>query len=116
MAVVFGLLGLYSVLLGKALEWWPFALAAVFLVLAFARPDWLALPNRLWMRFGELLHGIVSPMVLAVLFFGVVTPIGLAMRLSGKDPMGRRPDPHSQSYWIKREPPGPEPSSMKNQF
>ena len=53
---------------------------------------------------------------LGLLFYGVLTPIGAAMRLTGKDPMRLRLEPGASSYWIPREPPGPPPDSMNNQF
>lgn len=56
------------------------------------------------------------PIVMRLLFFGVVTPIGVAMRLAGRDPLRRRHDPAASSYWILRRPPGLSPVSMKRQF
>ena len=53
---------------------------------------------------------------MAVLFFAVVTPTGLAMRLAGKDPLRLRFDRRAASYWIHRSPPGPEPETMKRRF
>ena len=63
--------------------------------------------NRLWLRFGLLLAAVVSPIVLALLFYLTIAPIGFMMRLAGKDPMRSRRDPNATSYWIRREPPGP---------
>jgi hypothetical protein len=59
---------------------------------------------------------LAVPIVMRLLFFGVVTPIGLAMRLTGRDPLRRRHDPTATSYWIVRRPPGPSPVSMRRQF
>jgi Saxitoxin biosynthesis operon protein SxtJ len=94
--------------------WLP--LAAVFAVLAYAAPRMLAPLNRLWAKFGHLLHTVISPLLLAILFYGCVTPIGFLMRLSGKDPMRRGFKPAENSYWIIRKPPGPSPETFKNQF
>ena len=63
-----------------------------------------------------LLHRFVSPLALGVLFFAVVTPIGLAMRLMGKDFLHLRRKRNTTSYWIDRVPPGPAADSLKNQF
>jgi hypothetical protein len=63
-----------------------------------------------------LLHSIVSPVALAILFYGVVMPTGLLMRLLGKDPLRLRLDSRAASYWIERTPPGPDAESLKNQF
>ena len=76
----------------------------------------LAPLNRLWMKFGGLLHRFVSPIVLGLLFFVVITPMGLAMRMLGKDPLKLRADTQSKSYWIDRTPPGPRPDSFIDQF
>jgi hypothetical protein len=59
---------------------------------------------------------LAVPIVMRLLFFGVVTPIGVAMRLAGRDPLRRRHDPSASSYWILRRPPGPSPVSMRRQF
>ena len=88
----------------------------IFLLLAALVPGVLAPANRLWTKFGLLLHHIVSPIALGILFFLVVTPTGLLMRLFGKDPLRLRFDPDADSYWIKRDPPGPAADSLKNQF
>jgi predicted membrane metal-binding protein len=97
---------------------WPWWLtgATVFLVLAYAAPKTLAPLNRLWMKFGLLLYRIVNPLTMGFLFFLVMTPMGVVMRVFGKDFLRRRRDPAAPSYWILREPPGPAPDSMKNQF
>ena len=68
------------------------------------------------MRFGLLLHRIVNPLVMALLFFLVVTPIALLMRLFGKRPLHLKTEPDAATYWIPRDPPGPEPDTMKQQF
>ena len=93
-----------------------FSLAALLALLAYAAPGLLAPLNRLWATFGRLLHAIASPLVLGILFYGCITPIGLLMRLAGKDPMRRKFEPAAKSYWIVREPPGPAPETFRNQF
>ena len=79
-------------------------------------PAALAPLNRVWTRFGLLLHRIVSPVVLGVMFFVVVTPTGLLMRALGKDPLRLRLTVTQRSYWIDRQPPGPAPDTLNNQF
>ena len=74
------------------------------------------LPNRLWLRFGLLLNRIISPVVLAFLFYVVVTPMGMLMRAFGKDSLRLRRADADASYWIKRDPPGPKPDSFHHQF
>ena len=114
--VVFVLLGLAPLFFGDTIRLWALALAAVFLVLSLAHPQILAPLNLFWTKFGLLLHRIISPVIMALLFFGVVTPIGLLMRLFGKRPLSLEFEPKIISYWIEREPPGPDPQTMKQQF
>lgn len=90
--------------------------SAVFLILALTCAAVLAPLNRLWFRFGLLLNRIINPLVMGLVFFTCVVPIGLVMRLLGKDPLRLRFDPAARSYWIVRTPPGPPPQDMKNQF
>lgn len=118
MAVFFAIVGLWPLVVGAAPgpRWWALAVAAIFGALALIRPAALAPLNRLWLRFGLLLAKIVSPVVLGLLFYATVAPIGLVMRAFGKDPLRLRRDPAAKSYWIPREPPGPTPDTMKNQF
>ncbi len=115
-AVVFGVVALSPLWDGRAPRWWAAAAAAVFLVLAIGAPRLLRPLNRLWHRFGLLLARFVNPLVLGLLFYFVVTPMGLIMRMAGKDPLRLRWQPQADSYWIERAPPGPKPETMKNQF
>ena len=115
-AVVFAIIGLFPLIGGSSVRWWSLIVAGVFLALAFSVPKLLSPLNRLWMRFGLLLHRIVNPLVMALLFFLVVTPIALLMRLFGKRPLHLETEPDAESYWIPRDPPGPEPETMKQQF
>jgi len=96
-------------------EWW-LAEAAVFLILALAWPRSLQPLNWLWTQFGLLLHRIAQPVAMGLLFFTTIVPMGLLFRAMGKDFLRQRFDPSARSYWIMRNPPGPEPGSFKNQF
>jgi Saxitoxin biosynthesis operon protein SxtJ len=115
-AVFFALLAALS--LWRGTERWPIwlSLACVALALALIAPQLLAPLNRIWAKLGLLIHHVVSPLFLALLFYGSVVPVGFLMRLSGKDPLQRRYEPNSGTYWIKRLPPGPDAASFKNQF
>lgn len=95
---------------------WAVEISLVFCVLAVFIPTILAPLNRLWARVGLLLHSIVSPVALAVLFYGVVTPTGFIMRLLGGNLLRLSFDRNAESYWIERTPPGPDAESLKNQF
>ena len=121
---VFGLVfaGVFLVIAGWPLihggtpRWWALGVSAVFGVVAWVKPVLLARLNRLWMKLGILLGKVISPIALGILFYGVMTPMGAAIRLAGKDPLRLKRDPAAYSYWIPRAPPGPPPDSMTNQF
>jgi hypothetical protein len=104
------------VLSGGAPRWWALAVAGVFLAVSIFRPALLAPLNRLWTRFGLLLNRVVNPIVMGLLFFLIITPIAVVMRVMGKRPLQTDLDRTAASYWVKREPPGPAPESMKQQF
>jgi hypothetical protein len=114
--VVFLILGLFPMLDGGALVLELVAIAGLFLAVALVFPRALGPLNRLWTKFGLLLGAIVNPIVLGIIFFCVLTPIAIAMRLAGKDPLRMKPAPDAHTYWINRTPPGPAPESMKQQF
>jgi hypothetical protein len=95
---------------------WALGIAAAFFLAALLMPAVLAPLNRLWFKFGMLLHRVVSPLVMGMLFYVVVTPIGLLMRLFGKRPLNLEFETAETSYWILRQPPGPAPETIKNQF
>jgi len=97
---------------------WPYWLAAavIFAVVAFYRPSLLAPLNRLWTKLGLVLFAVVSPLVLGIVYYGCITPVGWLMRLSGKDPLRLRFEPERKSYWEARRPPGPPPDSLMKQF
>ena len=115
-AAVFAIIGSWPLVHGNTIRLWSLGVAAAFLVLALAAPKTLAPLNRLWMKFGLLLHAVVNPIVMAFLFFSTVTPIALIMRIRGKDPLRLKLDPAARSYWIDRTPPGPAPDTMPRQF
>ena len=115
-AVLLAAIGLWPLLDGAPPRGWPLAGAGTFLAVALVRAAWLAPLNRLWFRFGLLLQRIAHPVVLAIIYFAVVTPTGLVLRALGKDPLRLRRDPDAATYWIRRDPPGPEPESMTRQF
>jgi len=90
-------------------------LAVVFLALTLFMPIALRPLNKAWYKFGLLLGRVVSPIVLGILFFVLITPIAIVMRLAGRDPLKLRKQ-NVQSHWIDRSPPGPESTSFKDQF
>lgn len=92
------------------------AVAGAILLVAFVAPALLRPFNRLWFRFGLLLHRIVTPVVMGLIFFVAVTPVGLAMRVFDRRALSLKFEPGTESYWIHRTPPGPPPGSFGNQF
>ena len=115
-AAVFVLIAGWPLFYGDAPRWWAAGVAAIVAVTAVAKPVLLAPLNRQWIKLGLLLGRIVSPIALGILFYGVITPIGILMRLTGKDPLRLKLDAGADSYWLPRKPPGPPPDSMTNQF
>jgi hypothetical protein len=94
---------------------WELVLAAVFLIVAWISPGLLSRLNRAWAWIGRGLNSLVSPLLIIVLFYGVVTPVGLAMRAFGQDPLRLRRGAKAATYWIdSRE--GSEAPDMRRQF
>lgn len=112
----FAALAVYGALVGRPAVWLFTGLAICFVIVALVRPAILAPLNRAWFRLGMLLARLIQPLVVGAVFFLVVTPIGLLLRALGKDVLRMRYDPAAESYWIKRDPPGPAPNTMDRQF
>jgi hypothetical protein len=115
-ASVFALISVQPLASGHEVRWWALTVAAVILAVALLNPKRLNRFNRLWFQFGTVLHRLVTPIVLGLMFFVTFTPIALVARALGRDPLRLRLDPAATSYWIIRVPPGPPPESFKNQF
>lgn len=113
---VFALLSLWAWWRGAVWAPWPAGLGALTLLVTLVRPTLLHPLNRQWMRLAELLNRVVSPLVLGLIFFGLFTPVAWGMRLRGRDALRRRFDPSASTYWIERDPPGPDPKSLPNQY
>ncbi len=92
------------------------AIGGALMLLGLIAPSLLSIPNRLWMKLGVLLGIIVTPIVLGLIFLSTFVPIGFLMRLRGYDPMRRAEKDPGESYWIVRDPAGPDPKTMPNQF
>jgi len=114
--ILFVVIGLWPLWSDGDVRNWSLILAAFILAVALIRPALLAAFNRAWMKFGLLLHKITNPIIMGLIFFLAVTPTALIMRAMGKDPLRRKFDQSAPSYWIDRDPPGPEPDTMKQQF
>jgi hypothetical protein len=113
---VSGLAGAWMLWKDKGFAGVAFGIAALFLLAALAYPRILRPLNIAWMHLGLLLNRVVSPIVMGVIYFVLFTPIAAVMRLRGRDVLQRRFDPARDSYWINRDPPGPDGSSFPRQF
>ena len=112
-SIVFLIVALYLVTNSQEYIVWAFIVSVVFLLLAFFAPGLLSWPNKIWTNFGNFLGSIIAPIFMGLVYLLTVLPIGLIMRLIGKDIIRQKIDKNAKSYWIKRkEPIGP----MKNQF
>ena len=91
----------------------PLYISLVFLILGLINSKLLTPLNKLWFKLGMLLGAIIAPFVMMLVFFIVVTPIGLIMKLMGKDLLNKKINKNVKSYWISRKDPM---GTMKNQF
>ena len=112
-AAVFTIIGFYPLWYNENIRLWACIIAFIFLFFGIFFPKILIVPNKLWFKLGLLLGAIVAPIVMGMIFFLTVTPIGIIMRLFGKDVMNQKIKKNAKSYWIKRN---KSVSSMKNQF
>ena len=110
--VVFLIISLFPILKGNDIRIWSLLVSLTFLILGLINSNVLSPLNKLWFKFGLLLGNFISPIVMGFVFFLVVTPIGLFMRLIGKDLLNLNKK-NVKSYWIDKT--GPK-SKMKNQF
>jgi len=110
--IVFLVIGIYPILNGDEIRYWSLIISIIFLILGILNSKVLTPLNKIWFRFGIFLGKIISPLVMAIIFFFVVTPIGLIMRFIGKDLLNLKFN-NDKSYWIEKK--GPK-SKMKNQF
>jgi hypothetical protein len=115
-AGVFTFFALAPLSKGHDVRWWALGIASLFIVSALAFPHVLAPLNLLWYRFGQLLHRIVSPVMLGLMYFGLFVPFAVFLRMIGRRPLALNFDRKAPSYWILRAPPAPAPNSMKQQF
>ena len=111
--IVFVLIAIYPLINQEEVRIWSLVISALFLFLGLLNSKILTPLNKLWFKFGILLGKIISPIIMGLIFFLVVTPIGFLMRLFGKDVLNLKLNNKKSSYWIEKV--GPK-SKMKNQF
>src|SRR5437773_6466850 len=100
---IFMLIGCWPLVRGLSPRWYLVVPAGLLIIFGALAPRALAPLNRAWMKLGLLLHRVVAPLLMGIVFFGVVLPTGLVMRLRGKDLLRLKIDPRAASYWIVRE-------------
>ena len=110
--IVFLIIALYPLTYSDEIRIWSAIISLIFLALGLFNSKILTPLNKLWFKFGIFLGKIISPIIMGIIFFLVVTPIGLLMRLLGKDLINLKYN-NNKSYWIEKK--GPK-SKMKNQF
>ena len=110
--IVFLLVSIYPLINDEEIRIWSLIISLIFLFLGLLNSQILTPLNQIWFKFGIFLGKIVSPLVMGIIFFLVVTPIGLTMRILGKDLLNTEKF-RNKSYWIKKK--GPK-SKMKDQF
>jgi hypothetical protein len=109
--ILFFVIGLYPLISSGTIRIWSIILSLVFFIITIIKPNLFTSLNKLWIKFGILLGKIISPIVMGFVFFFVVTPIGIFMKILKKDVMGLKRG--ASSYWINRE---DKLQSMKKQF
>ena len=110
--IVFMLISLYPLLNSGNIRFWALIISLIFLFFGILNSQILNPLNKLWFKFGIFLGKIISPLIMAIIFFLVVTPIGILMRILNKDLLNLKFN-KSKSYWIEKN---EQKSKMKNQF
>ena len=110
--IVFFIITFYPLIHNGEIRIWSIIISLIFLILGLLKSKILAPLNKLWFKFGMFLGKVVSPLIMGIIFFLVVTPIGLFMRFLGKDLLNLKYN-KNKTYWIEKK--GPK-SKMKNQF
>ena len=110
--IFFLIISIYPLINDQSIRYWALIVSIIFLIFGLLNSKILTPLNKVWFKFGIFLGKIISPLIMSIIFFLVVTPIGLLMRLFGKDVLKLKYN-NNKSYWIENN--GPK-SKMKNQF
>lgn len=100
----------------QPLYWWALFIAVLLGVIAHMKPALLSAPNKVWTAYGNVMHRLASLVVLTVLFFGVIMPFGLILRLLRYDPLRLRREPAVATYWIARSSGTPTRHRLHKQY
>jgi hypothetical protein len=115
-ALLFALIALWPLMRARPLRTWPFGISALFFVLALLAPGILRPLNIVWFRWALLMRSITNPVLTALIFYLAFLPMGILLRIFRKDILRLQPEAAAATYWLRRQPPGPPPQSMLNQF
>jgi hypothetical protein len=103
----------YPLIDGEKLRLWSLAISVIFISISLLKPNILKRFYIIWTKIGETIGGVISKVIMFVIYFALFTPVSILFKILGKDPLNREIDRDSSTYWIKRE---EQPESMKNQF
>ena len=101
--IIFMLIAFWPLFYSKDIQLWSFIVASIFLIFAFIKPNLLKKPNNVWIKFGEILGFIIAPIVMALIYFLILTPISLLLRVYGKDLLNLKYEKKLKSYWVSRK-------------
>jgi len=116
---ILALIGAYRIWPNEALDTIGIVLLIIATPLIFfgcVYPSILAPLNRAWMKLGLIMFKVVNPVIMFAVYVLTIVPIGLMLKIASKDPMRMKFDKTTKTYWIERDPVGPAPETMKNQF
>ena len=111
--IAFLIFGLWPLINFEPIRYWSLVISLIFLILGLLNSKILSPLNMMWSKLGIVLGVVIAPIVMGIVFFAVVTPIGLLMRIFNKDVLSKKYDKEKESYWIKRD---KNFNSMKKQF
>ena len=110
--IVFLLISIYPLINDESIRYWPLIISFIFLILGFLNSKILTPLNKIWFKFGLLLGKLISPIVMGIVFFIIITPTSLIMRVLGKNLLNLKKG-NKKTYWVERS---KIESKMKNQF
>ena len=112
-SLIFIIIAIYPLFQSQNSNFWAFICSLILLLLAFFKPSLLVLPNKVWFNFGKIIGSIMKPIIILPIYLITVLPIGIIMRLLGKDLLRLKLNKNINSYWINRD---KSTNSIKNQF
>ncbi|MEA3492111.1 MAG: SxtJ family membrane protein [Campylobacterota bacterium] len=112
-AGIFIVIGVLPLIKDGGVRYWAIVISLAFVATAFLKPELLSRFYLIWIKIGTLIGGVISRIIMFILFFGLFTPVSLFLKLLGKDLLNKKVDRSQDSYWIDRE---TQPQSMKHQF